>query len=145
MRRNWSSAGDASSSVLRKMFAVLNSFFLLVCMNPALAHGANGSVGAPPVPHGNHHLPGNTTFINEAGHVKQFRQGVSLDLSSTKQNITVGSKLLGHSTMTIDVGGVSTLVRAGSKLTPAQFAALDQKLATGVQGLNLSGSGAATG
>lgn len=84
-----------------------------------------------------------STYTNDAGNTKTIRSGLSLDLSSTSANITVGTKLLLDQSITIDVGGNSKTVQSGSKLTAAEYAALTQKLATGSQGLVLSSDGSA--
>lgn len=88
--------------------------------------------------------PAGSTYINDAGNTKNLTRGVSLDFSSTNANITVGESLLSGST-TIDIGGTSKTITSGSKVTAAEFAALNQKLATGSQSLSLSRDGAADG
>lgn len=87
---------------------------------------------------------GRSTYINDNGKSKIVSRGLSLDLSSTSANITVGDNLLTGS-VTIKVGNQTREISAGSKVTAAEFAALNQKLATGDQALTLSARGAATG
>jgi len=84
-----------------------------------------------------------TTYTNDSGKARTLHQGVSLDLTSTDANITVGSKLLGDATATIKVGDVTKMISAGSKVTAAEYAALNQALVTGSQGLTLNSDGAA--
>lgn len=85
-----------------------------------------------------------STYINDAGNEKVLKRGVSLDLGSTSSNIKIGSNLFDGS-VTISVGGQEKQVTAGDRVTAAEYAALTQLLATGDQGLVLSGKGAATG
>lgn len=84
-------------------------------------------------------------YTDELGRTRALRNGVSFDLSSVDANVTVGSKLLGLSQLSIDVGGSSKQISAGTQVTAAEFAALNQKLLTGEQGLQLSESGSAVG
>jgi hypothetical protein len=87
---------------------------------------------------------GRSTYVNDNGNTRTVSRGLSLDLSSTSANITVGDNLVTGS-VTIQVGGSVKEISAGSKVTAAEFAALNQKLATGEQSLTLSNRGAATG
>lgn len=84
-----------------------------------------------------------STFTNDDGKTKFIHRGVSLDLSSSDATITIGSNLLGDSTITIEVGGETKQISAGTQVTPAEFAALNQKLNGGNQDLVLNGQGAA--
>jgi len=84
-----------------------------------------------------------STYVNDAGQSRALRTGVSLDLSSTDANISIGEKLLGGSTVTITVGDQTKEIKAGSQVTAAEYAALNQQLATGTQDLKLSSDGAA--
>jgi len=85
-----------------------------------------------------------STYINDSGRSRLITRGVSLDLSSTRANITVGENLIDGST-TLQVGSETKTFSAGSKVTAAEYAALSQKLATGDQTLVLTASGAAAG
>lgn len=89
--------------------------------------------------------PSLSSYINYHGDEKHLSKGFSLDLSSTEANVIVGSNLLDGQTVTIEVGSGIKQVRAGSLLTPAEFAALNQKLLDGNQALTLNNQGAATG
>lgn len=84
-----------------------------------------------------------STFLTDAGRSRILHNGVSLDLSSTDANITVGAGLLDGATITIQVGDETKQITAGSKVTAAEYAALSQALATGSQELKLNSSGAA--
>jgi len=84
-----------------------------------------------------------STYINDSGRSRTLHQGVSLDLSSTDANITVGSGLLGDASATIKVGDETKTITAGSKVTAAEYAALNQTLAGGAQNLTLNSDGAA--
>jgi hypothetical protein len=81
-------------------------------------------------------------YVNDAGKSRVLTNGVSLDLTSTVANITIGENLIDGSA-TIRVGNETKEVTAGSKVTAAEYAALAQSIATGNQGLTLTGSGAA--
>jgi len=83
-----------------------------------------------------------TTYINHAGNSRLVTRGVELDLSSTSANITVGRNVIDGSA-TINVGGESKTISAGDRVTAAEFAALNQVLATGSQSLTLTDGGAA--
>lgn len=87
---------------------------------------------------------GATTYVDQSGKAKNLNHGASMDFSSTVANIMVGSNLLTGST-TITVGDETRQLSAGSKVTAAEFAALNSKLATGEQGLVLNKDGAAVG
>jgi len=87
---------------------------------------------------------GRSTYINDAGRTRTVSRALSLDLSSTSSNITLGNNIL-DGAVTLDVGGKTKTFSAGSKVTAAEFAALNQKLATGDQGLELTRNGAALG
>ncbi len=89
--------------------------------------------------------PRRSAYLNYEGDEKHLSKGFSLDLSSTDANVIVGSNLLNTQSVTINVGDTSKQVSAGSLVTPAEFAALNQKLADGTQSLTLSNGGAATG
>ncbi len=89
--------------------------------------------------------PRRSTYLNYEGDERHLSKGFSLDLSSTDANVIVGSNLLDTQSVTINVGDTSKQVSAGSLLTPAEFAALNQKLADGIQSLTLNNGGAATG
>jgi len=86
-----------------------------------------------------------STYLNNAGRNRSIHSGVSLNLSSNVANITVGEKLLGDSQITIETGGLTKQIATGSLVTAAEYAALNQKLSTGSQALELDSSGAATG
>ncbi len=87
---------------------------------------------------------GRSTYTDQTGNDRSIRNGLSLDLSSTESTIKVGSNLLTDS-VTIEVGGQSKEIVAGSKVTAAEYAALNQKIATGSQGLTLDNKGTAIG
>jgi len=84
-----------------------------------------------------------TTYVNANGNDKILHNGVSLDLSSTDAGITVGSNLLGDNSVTINIGGNTKLISAGSQVTAAEYAALNQVLNDGTQDLKLNDAGAA--
>lgn len=70
--------------------------------------------------------------------------GLSLDLGSAVETITLGDKLFQQgSSITITVGGESKTLAAGSKVTAAEYIAAKQVIATGGQKLGLDGDGRA--
>lgn len=85
-----------------------------------------------------------TTYINDRGVEKDLSRGVSLDLSSRAANIKVGAGLL-TGNVTLSEGGSTRVISAGSSVTAAEYAALNEKLATGNQGLSLTKNGVADG
>jgi len=85
-----------------------------------------------------------SAFTSDAGKTRAVTRGVSLDLTSTSANITVGRGLF-DGNVTINVGGQTKTVSAGTKLTAAEYAALNQMLSTGTQTLLLSSRGSAEG
>lgn len=70
--------------------------------------------------------------------------GNNVNLGSTKQDF-FASSLTDFHTITIDVGGVKETVNLQSKLTAAEYVAAQQVLTSGVQTINISKTGAATG
>src|SRR5262245_28571962 len=136
--------GTSRRSRFERIVALVTAFFLLVFVNPAIAHGANGSVGAPGAgphhyghnfnhvsfnpftasaltPGANTHVPGTSAGLGSPRHTYQ------LDLTSSASNIILGSKLFhGAPSVTIDVGGQSKTFSAGSPATAAEFVAVQQ-------------------
>lgn len=84
-----------------------------------------------------------STYMNAAGVTRSIQTGLSLDLSSTDATITVGRNLLGDSSVSIDVGDSTKEIKAGSMVTAAEYAALNQQLSSGKQDLKLNDRGAA--
>ena len=81
----------------------------------------------------------NTTELGQTG------QALSLDLTSSADNIILGSNLFHAApSVTISVGGVKAF-QAGSPATAAEYVAIQQVLGGGTQGVILSSAGAATG
>jgi hypothetical protein len=74
----------------------------------------------------------------------QGQEAVSLDLSSTDKTVSASS-INGFQGANIDVGGVSQAITPDHLLTPAEYVALSQVLATGSQSLLLSAQGNAVG
>ncbi|MBS1993585.1 MAG: hypothetical protein JSS86_01095 [Cyanobacteria bacterium SZAS LIN-2] len=70
--------------------------------------------------------------------------GNNVNLGSTKQDF-FASNLTDFHTITIDVGGVKETINLQSKLTAAEYVAAQQVLTSGVQTINISKTGAATG
>lgn len=77
---------------------------------------------------------------------KLVSNNFALDLGSTTENITLGSSLFKTvQSVTIEVGGESKTLAAGSKVTAAEYIAAKQVLNAGGQTVTLNNEGAATG
>ncbi len=82
----------------------------------------------------------------ESGHMVRVNSGFSLDLTSAVESITLGSNLFkGQESVSINVGGETKTVQAGSKVTAAEYVAAKQALVAGSQSVNLDADGRATG
>ncbi len=82
----------------------------------------------------------------ESGHMVRVNSGFSLDLTSAVESITLGSNLFkGQDSVSINVGGETKTVQAGSKVTAAEYVAAKQALVAGSQSVNLDADGRATG
>lgn len=74
------------------------------------------------------------------------RGGVSLDLTSTTRNITLGNNIFGKvSAVEITVGGETKTVQAGSQVSAAEYIAVKQILSGNSQKITIDHSGSATG
>ena len=74
------------------------------------------------------------------------RGGVSLDLTSTTRNITLGDNLFGKvSAVEISVGGETKTVQAGSQVSAAEYIAVKQILSGNSQKITIDGAGSAIG
>ncbi len=88
----------------------------------------------------------NKTFqLGEGGIKIVGADGIDIDLTSDRKNISVGGKLFGDTTVQVNVGGQTKTVGAGSEVTAAEYVAAKQLLLTGSQTLELNESGAAVG
>jgi hypothetical protein len=73
-------------------------------------------------------------------------QGYQLDLSSSKSSVVVGSNLFnGAKSVTINVGGQDMTFRPGTRVTAAEYVAIQEVFANGQQTIVLSKQGTATG
>lgn len=87
----------------------------------------------------------NSTIQNTGTHSITVANGFSLDLGSVTENITLGVKLFKEvGSVTIDVGGESKTLTAGTKVTAAEYVAAKQVL-SGTQQVTLDADGKAIG
>jgi len=118
-----------------------------------IGSGGGSNSGAPPITgvndgsgynsHGNRN--GRSVQINQSGNTLSIN-GVDLNLSSGQLNIKLGNRLFrGASSVTIDVGGGSKTLTAGSEVTAAEYVAARQVLSAGSQQLILDNAGTAVG
>ncbi len=81
----------------------------------------------------------------ENNNIVKVNSGISLDLTSAVESITLGSNIFEEqASVTINVGGETKTVQAGSKVTAAEYIAAKQAL-TGTQSVHLDANGRATG
>ena len=96
---------------------------------PALAkHGSGGQPG--PIP-GLPDLFARGIGNHGHGFGRNLLSGQALDLTSTTTSIQLSKRILGTSTIQINVGGSLMDVQAGTPLTPAELVAVNQVLAAG--------------
>ncbi len=82
------------------------------------------------------------TQINELGLTQRFDRGANIDLTSDAHNISLGEKLFkNEDSVTITVGGIAKTVRAGDRVTAAEYVAVKQSLADGNQQLIVDADG----
>lgn len=87
-----------------------------------------------------------TFQIAESGGLTSTRNGVDLNLDSETQSITLGGKLFQNQTsVTIDRGGQSVTLSAGTNVTAAEYVAVKQILSSGTQSITLDNAGKAVG
>ncbi len=81
-----------------------------------------------------------------AGDIVKLDNGVNLDLTGSTRNITLGDKLFKNGgEVTIQVGGETKHLYAGSQVTAAEYVAAKQVLSGGSQQLVVDSNGKATG
>ncbi len=107
-----------STKTLQRLLACVSIILLLPCTTPAIANGEGQTASGD----------------------------MALDLHSRSASVHVDDRVLpSGQTESITVAGASKEVRAGDRLTPAEFAALAQVLSSGTQDLVLNAHGRATG
>ncbi len=104
---------------------------------------------------GHHHVtPGSNAVRNthqvfqqqDSGRVVKLDNGADLDLTASDRNITLGDRLIKNgSSVTINEGGQTKTLYAGSSVTAAEYVAAKQVLSGGAQKLVVDGNGRATG
>ncbi len=83
--------------------------------------------------------------LNDSGRQIRLNAGVDLDLNSVDKNITLGKNLFASGErVTINVGGESRTVEAGSQVSAAEYVAVKQVL-SGSQKISIDESGRAVG
>jgi autotransporter family porin len=86
------------------------------------------------------------TQINDLGFNRQLDRGANLDLTSSSRSISLGEKLLENGrSVTITAGGVEKTVRAGDRVTAAEYIAVKQALSGGAQQLIVDAEGRGEG
>jgi hypothetical protein len=86
------------------------------------------------------------TQMNEMGFNRQLDRGANLDLTSDSRSISLGEKLLENGrSVTITAGGVEKTVRAGDRVTAAEYIAVKQALSGGAQQLVVGADGRGEG
>ncbi|MDZ4835910.1 MAG: hypothetical protein SGJ27_19195 [Candidatus Melainabacteria bacterium] len=75
-------------------------------------------------------------FLSDSGRLRNVSRGAELDLTSDSRSIKLGEHLFNEAdSVTIHVGGEEKTLSAGTFVTPAEYVALNQKLASGSQDL----------
>lgn len=81
-------------------------------------------------------------YMNDAGRTQAIKTGLALDLTSDQQTIVLGNRLFANSSSyTIKEGGVERVLTSGSKVSAAEYVALQQVISGGEQKLVVDGSG----
>lgn len=84
--------------------------------------------------------------LKSEGNTIRLKTGVDLDLSSHSRNITLGKNLFNSSaSVTIEVGGQSKTVSAGSQVSAAEYIAVKQVLSGSQQKISIDAGGKAIG
>ncbi len=110
--------------------------------NQFRAHSLNISSGAS----AEARSPKWSSFESATGVTRNISRRVDFDLSSTRANITLGSRLFqSQSSVTIDIGGTLKTLTANSKVTAAEYVAALQQLDGGGQSLVLGKDGQGIG
>jgi len=83
-----------------------------------------------------------TTFTNANGRVRSVSRGLELDLTSDNRSITLGENLFSNaSSYTVNVGGEQKVLTSGSRVTAAEFIALQQVIDGDAQSLVVDKAG----
>lgn len=83
-----------------------------------------------------------TTFVTDKGRTRNVSKGLKLDLTSDTRSIVLGDNLFSNaSSYTVNVGGEQKVLTSGSKVTAAEFVALQQVIDGDAQSLVVDGSG----
>jgi hypothetical protein len=89
---------------------------------------------------------GQSAFITDNGRARAVSNGLALDLTSSERSIVLGENLFSSSeTHTIKVGGEQRTLTNGSKVSAAEYVALQQVLNGGSQGLTVDQNGRGVG
>ncbi|MBX3153897.1 hypothetical protein KF728_27330 [Candidatus Obscuribacterales bacterium] len=83
-----------------------------------------------------------TTFVTDKGRTRNVSKGLKLDLTADTRSIVLGDNLFSNaSSYTVNVGGEQKVLTSGSKVTAAEFVALQQVIDGDAQSLVVDGSG----
>lgn len=83
-----------------------------------------------------------STFISDRGRTRNVVRGLELDLTSEDRSIVLGQNLFSEaSSYTVNVGGEQRVLTSGSRVTSAEYVALQQVVDGGSQSLVIDKSG----
>lgn len=87
-------------------------------------------------------LSNRSTYVTDKGRTRNISRGLELDLTSNHRAIVLGENLFaGASSYTVNVGGEQKVLSSGSRVTAAEFIALQQVIDGGAQTLVVDQSG----
>jgi hypothetical protein len=87
-------------------------------------------------------LENRTTYLTDNGRTRNVSKGLKLDLTSDNRAIVLGENLFaGQSSYTVNVGGEQKVLTSGSRVTAAEFVALQQVIDGDSQSLVVDQSG----
>ncbi|MDZ4835519.1 MAG: hypothetical protein SGJ27_17225 [Candidatus Melainabacteria bacterium] len=83
-----------------------------------------------------------STYVSDRGKARNVTRGLALDLTSSDRSIVLGANLFAEaSSYTVNVGGESRVLTSGTRVTSAEFVALQQLIDGGSQSLIIDQSG----
>lgn len=87
-----------------------------------------------------------SAFLTDSGSMRTLNKGLALDLTSSDRSIVLGEQLFSSAgTLTIKVGGEERTLTSGSKVTAAEYVAIQQTLKGGSQTLTVDLNGRGIG
>lgn len=83
-----------------------------------------------------------STYVSERGKTRNVTRGLELDLTSSQRSIVLGENLFADATSyVVNIGGEERVLTSGSRVTSAEFVALQQVIDGGSQSLVVDQSG----